>query len=209
MALGDSITAAPGCWRPLLADSLDTAAQTPMRFVGSQDSVSGCAVGEVGAHEGHSGIRAMDVAAQGLVTGWMRRSEPDIVLMHLGTNDIRAGQETADILAAFSTMVRQMRESHPEVRIVVAQIIPMSPGACEGCAEGVAALNIALPGWAAHHSEADAPILVADHWTGFDAERDTRDGVHPDTTGQVKIAQSWLPPLTALLATRGSTEKRP
>jgi hypothetical protein len=64
----------------------------------------------------------------------------------------------------------------------------------------VAALNGAIPGWAAGKSTAQSPITVVDQFTGFDSVADTNgDGVHPDDSGFQKISDRWYPALTPLL----------
>jgi len=61
---------------------------------------------------------------------------PDVVLMHLGTNDMWGGFiPLATKLAAFTKLVGQMRANNPSVKIVVAQIIPMSTSFATGCAK--------------------------------------------------------------------------
>ena len=61
------------------------------------------------------------------------------------------------------------------------------------------ALNAAIPAWAASESTAQSPVIVVDQWTGFDTDADTYDGVHPNASGDAKIAQNWLEALIPLL----------
>jgi len=56
---------------------------------------------------------------------------------------------TDSILAAFTTLVKQMRAQNPKMIIIAAQILPMQPSGCTDCNNGVLALNKAIPGWAA------------------------------------------------------------
>ncbi|HEX6521183.1 MAG TPA: hypothetical protein VF070_14430, partial [Streptosporangiaceae bacterium] len=89
MPLGDSITAAPGCWRAILWHDLQTAGYTNINFVGSVPD-GGCNYGYTydGDNEGHSGMSATGLVSQNLLPGWLAAASPDIVLMHLGTNDM-------------------------------------------------------------------------------------------------------------------------
>ncbi len=77
----------------------------------------------------------------------------------------------------------------------VAQIIPMKPSNCAECGDRVVALNKAIPGWAASKNTTESPIVVVDCWTGFDPSKDTGDGVHPNSSGNEKLAKSWYQPL--------------
>jgi hypothetical protein len=204
MPLGDSITGLPdpGCWRALLWNNLQNNGYTNTDFVGTENTTSTCG-GAVppydGENEGHSGYYATDIANQNLLPGWLSATNPDIVMMHLGTNDIWGKDlSPSTILAAYSTLVSQMRANNPNMRILVAQIIPMRADVCADCAQGVINLDAAIPGWASSISTAQSPVVAVDQWTGFDASADTVDGVHPNTTtGAQKISSKWYGPLTA------------
>ncbi|MFC4563676.1 SGNH/GDSL hydrolase family protein [Nocardiopsis mangrovi] len=201
MPLGDSITGSPGCWRALLWNDLQEAGRTSIDFVGTQGP-QGCGVDHDGDNEGHPGLLATNVARQGLLVGWLQATDPDVVLMHFGTNDVWSSVPTATILDAYSTLVGQMRAANPDMRIAVAQIIRMdSARSCATCAQSVANLNAAIPAWAAEQSTDRSPVVVADQWTGFDTDTDTYDGVHPNAAGDRKIADTWLPVIDGLLDT--------
>jgi lysophospholipase L1-like esterase len=200
MPLGDSITGSPGCWRAALWNSLQSAGHTNVDFVGTLPP-QGCGVTHDGDNEGHGGFLATGVARQNQLVGWLSATNPDVVLMHFGTNDVWSDIPPATILAAFSTLVDQMRANNPNTRIVVSQIIPMNPSGCGECAARVVALNRAIPGWASGKSTARSPIVVVDQWTGFSTATDTYDGVHPNAAGDRKIADRLVPVVAGLLAT--------
>jgi lysophospholipase L1-like esterase len=202
MPLGDSITAGPGCWRAYLWNHLQTTGFTNIDFVGSVPD-GGCPGGFTydGDNEGHGGFAATGIADANQLPPWLDAARPDVVVMHLGTNDMWGGFITVDtVLAAYTKLVGQMRASNPGMKIVVAQIIPMNPPGCTTCASEVMALNARIPGWAAGLSTAQSPIAVADLWTGFDTVADTMgDGVHPNDSGFRKMADRWYPTLTSVL----------
>jgi lysophospholipase L1-like esterase len=202
MPLGDSITAGPGCWRALLWNHLQTTGFTNIDFVGSVPD-GGCNFGFSydGDNEGHGGFAATGIADQNQLPPWLDAAKPDIVLMHLGTNDMWGGFiPTASVLAAYTKLVGQMRTSNPNMKIIVAQLIPMNPSGCPTCAASVVGLNGAIPGWAAGLTTAQSPIVVVDQWTGFDTVADTNgDGVHPNDSGFRKMADRWYPPLAQVL----------
>ena len=198
MPLGDSITGSPGCWRALLWNDLLEAGHTDVDFVGTLGP-QGCGVTHDGDNEGHGGYLATTIAATNLLPGWLAATEPDVVLMHLGTNDLWSNRSTAEILAAFTTLVGQMRANNPAMTVLVAQIIPVDPPTCSACADRTVALNAALPAWAAGLTSATSPVTVVDQWTGWDPATDTSDGVHPNATGTSKMAARWFGPLAAVL----------
>jgi lysophospholipase L1-like esterase len=195
MALGDSITGSPGCWRALLWQKLPAAR---VDFVGTLPA-QGCGFPYDGENEGHGGALVTAVADQNQLVGWLAATHPDVVLMHFGTNDVWSNRPTATILAAYTKLVSQMRALNPGMKILVAQIIPMNPGTCPECAQRVVDLNAAIPAWAASLTSAASPITVVDQWTGFTTATDTGDGVHPNDAGIVKIADRWYPALAAAI----------
>lgn len=202
MPLGDSITAGPGCWRALLWNQLQTAGYTNIDFVGSVSDGGGCNPGFSYDfdHEGHGGFSATGIADNNQLPPWLSAARPDIVLMHLGTNDMWGGFiPLQNKLAAITKLVSQMRASNPNMKIIVAQIIPMSQSACATCPADVVAFNNAIPSWASSLTTAQSPIIVVDLWTGFDAVADNIDGVHPNSSGFRKMANRWFPTLAQVL----------
>ena len=202
MFLGDSITGSPGCWRALLWNNLQNAGYTNIDFVGTLNDSSSCGISFDGDNEGHAGYLATNIANQNLLPGWLSATNPDIVAMHLGTNDAWGNTPVSTILAAYSTLINQMRANNPKMIILVAQITPMNPtSGCNNCTQDVVNLDNAIPGWAASVTTAQSPVIVVDQFTGYNDATDTYDGVHPNDSGNQKIASRWYPPLTAQLNT--------
>ncbi|MET9506754.1 GDSL-type esterase/lipase family protein [Streptomyces sp. NPDC006622] len=198
MPLGDSITGSPGCWRSLLWNRLHDAGYTDIDFVGTLNAQS-CALTHDADNEGHGGFQATATADQNLLPGWLAATAPDIVVMHFGTNDVWSNIAPDTILAAYTKLVGQMRASNPAMKVLVAQLIPMNPSNCAECATRTATLNQRIPAWARGISTAQSPVTVVDQWTGFDTATDTYDGVHPNASGDAKMAARWYPALSALL----------
>lgn len=123
MPLGDSITEIT-CWRAKLWDHLaDANATSGINFVGSMsDNTQNCTAAHADwdhDHEGHSGYLAIDIANSDL-TGWLASAgKPDVVMFMLGTNDVFYSHATADIIAAYTKMVQEMRSSNPNTKIIV------------------------------------------------------------------------------------------
>ncbi|MDG9706437.1 GDSL-type esterase/lipase family protein [Streptomyces sp. DH37] len=199
MPLGDSITGSPGCWRSLLWNRLQEAGHTDVDFVGTLGP-QGCGQPHDGDNEGHGGALVTEVASRNQLPAWLAATRPDIVVMHFGTNDVWSNRSPDAVLAAYGTLVDQMRASNPDMKVLVAQIIPMNPATCGECARRVVALNERIPAWARSKSTANSPVIAVDQWTGFDTASDTYDGVHPDASGDEKIAARWFPVLADLLA---------
>lgn len=186
MPLGDSIT---DCdfWRTLLLNKL-TANGYDVKFVGSR-----------GSHEGHSGMLVTDLAATTNLSDWLASTNPDIVMMHFGTNDCWCNKGTNAILNAYTILVDQMRANNPKMQIIVAQIIPMHPNDDADYNARVEELNTAMVGWASELSTVESPITLVDQYSGFDTSTDTYDGVHPNTVGGQKMCDKWYETLSTIL----------
>ncbi|PGH08255.1 hypothetical protein AJ79_06041 [Helicocarpus griseus UAMH5409] len=203
MPFGDSITEF-GCWRAQVWQKLQDDGHTNVDFVGSMTSQTECqAINYDRGHEGHAGFQAVNIASQNQLVGWLASNPADIVTMHLGTNDIVAGRSTDQILDAFTTLVEQMRASNPEVRIIVAQIIPLS-----FADQNVQALNAAIPAWAEGLNSETSPVWVVNQYEGF-TSGDLSDGVHPNASGDTKMANKWHPAIVEAIASiQGRTAAR-
>ena len=198
MPLGDSITGSPGCWRAYLWQSLQTRG-LHTDFVGSLQAQQ-CAQQHDADNEGHGGFLVNDVAKNGTLNGWLAAAKPDVVLMHFGTNDVWSHKDPQDILAAYTTLVGQMRAQNPRIKVLVAQLLPLEPKDCHDCADAVIRFNRAVPRWAKGLTRPGSPIVVVDQWTGIDVAEDTYDGAHPSDAGNRKIAEKWEAALLPLWA---------
>ncbi|KAE8444009.1 hypothetical protein EG329_001138 [Mollisiaceae sp. DMI_Dod_QoI] len=206
MPLGDSITEIT-CWRAMVWDNLTTAGLADkIEFVGSSTTNSQNCKATAATwdhhHEGHSGFLAIDIANKDL-TGWLASAKPDVVMFMLGTNDVNGRHSTADIMAAYTKMVTEMRASNPNMKIIVDQVIPLPFSNT-----GIVAINNAIPDWITATSTTASPIVMADCYTGFPST-DLRDGVHPNLAGDAIIASRLSPVLiTVIKSALGTTTAR-
>lgn len=185
MPLGDSITAG-GTWRPLLLTQLLDSGYD-VELVGTQQD-------NYTYHEGYSGMSAVQLGNSGNLDTWLSATNPDIVIMHLGTNDCWGeNRYTDEIIDAYTKFVHIMRANNSNMVIMVAKLIPMYPsGVGEMSNNHILDLNSRINGWAGSLTTGQSPIIVVDHYTGFNANNDTYDGVHPNDSGCVKMANKWF-----------------
>jgi len=152
-------------------------------------------------HEGHWGWRTDQIVA--VAPSVAQASQPDVVLVHLGTNDI--GQQGAagvvNASAHLRTLIGQLRAERPDVTILLAQVIPIGPGTSYSAnAAQVAPLNAAIAAIAADSTRPASPVLLIDQHTGFDLGTMMQsDGLHPDTLGESRMAGVWRDALLPLL----------
>lgn len=190
LTVGDSITANGSInYRShLSAAALQRGCE--LAFVGDYADVSAQAATR---HSAISGIRADTVDAS-YITPWMRNARPDVVLIHLGTNDSWQGRPAAATVASLGSIIDKVRQVNPSARIFLAQIIPATIPGLNALATQVNAL---IPGLAAAKTSAASPVVVVDQSTGFSAAADTSDGVHPTQNGQNKMGARWFEALVA------------
>lgn len=120
MPFGDSITEII-CWRSKLWQKLQTTEWATVDWVGSGQTENNCGDNTYDRdNEGHSGFLAIDIATRQQLVRWLNTNPADVITMHLGTNDIvQQNKPVADIIAAFTTLVGVMRDSNPNMKIVV------------------------------------------------------------------------------------------
>lgn len=138
-------------------------------------------------HEGHYGWKITDVLP--MLDGWLKGYTPDISLIHLGTND-QGSNNPALMVENIGKIVDKLRAKNPRVTIIVAKLIePSNVGRQFGDL---------LPAFATQKGTADSPIIVVDQDAGF-VSSDTRDGIHPNPSGQEKMAVKWFDALVKIL----------
>lgn len=156
-------------------------------------------------HEGHWGWTADDVLRE--IDGWARAHVPDVVLLHLGSNDALRGHDTAETLDELAAIVSRLRAANPRVQVLLAQLVPVRNAADN---RRVQALNAGIPALAARLDSPSSRVLAVDHNSGFDASADTRDGIHPNARGEEKMARVWLDALArvgAVAAPAGGSKR--
>lgn len=148
-------------------------------------------------HEGHFGWTVDEILnGRGFVYGpgklaeWVAGYDADIALVHLGTNDAFKGQSNESTIDELKEVIRILREDNPRITILLARLIPVNRN--PGDADPIESLNAAIPRVAeAMHTE-QSPVIIVDHASGFDPESDTYDGVHPNVSGERKMARRWF-----------------
>ncbi|MEN6517916.1 MAG: carbohydrate-binding protein [Methanospirillum sp.] len=222
MPLGDSITRGGpdadtpfASYRYYLDDSL-RASGHGADFVGSLSSSYTKFVFDQN-HEGHGGYTTgmmVGTSSFSPLAAWLAASPtPDIVLLHVGTNDALNGVPVATRLANVRSIIGLLRQKNPKVRVMVAQIIPTG-NATLNRNSGLVDYNSALPSLAAGISTAASPVTVVDLSAGYAGVADNQpDGIHPKATGERKMATAWqralAPVLAAATPTRTTTTAVP
>jgi acyl-CoA thioesterase I len=183
LPLGDSITeGVPGDrgYRGFLAEEL---AQRSLRarFTGTRKS-------PVGAHEGWSGITADELLAR--VDPALTGTAPEIVLLHIGTNDIGLGQPGEAVVPEVTALLVRIGQRAPRARVLLAQIIPMSR-AGKRYEEEVRKFNQSLPRIARERQASGQRVEIVNLHDALDPASDFHDALHPNSGGYRKLARAW------------------
>jgi lysophospholipase L1-like esterase len=195
MPLGDSISTGVGMpeyggyrvelWNKAVTDGL------AIDFVGSQ--TDGPATLPDRQHEGHSGARIDGISAG--VNSWLTNSNPDVVLLLIGTNDIWQNTDLQNAPARLGALIDQILSRKPGVAIVVSSIPRWSDSVQNA---KVIAYNAAIPGIVSERQALGHRVLYVDSYEALMLS-DLQDGVHPNETGYAKMAEVWYAALRPLL----------
>ena len=195
MPLGDSITFGTpeplyGGYRHALRDQLSKDGYR-INFVGSQKSGAGV-IPDPG-NEGHPGWTIAQIKKGIDANGWLETHQPDIILLHIGTNDISRGN-AASAPAELSTLLSDILARLPQVRVIVAQILPYRSGP----EPGHQLYNGAIPGIVA----SKGPRVSVVDMQNILLKSDFADDLHPNASGYDKMARAWERALRAVVLTK-------
>lgn len=194
MPIGDSITSGETGWSTYRCylDGMLNEAGVSFDFVGRQSEPFGgdpygCPNPFDHDHEGWWGRKVDDLIDD--VTASVEVLQPDVALVHLGTNDLyylEGPVETAEELESFITGLQAVS---PDITILVAQIIPCDRTS-QDCADDLPAFNDIIASFASLSTDRSL-VAVVDMETGFSLG-DLRDPWHPADAGDEIIASRWM-----------------
>jgi acyl-CoA thioesterase-1 len=199
LALGDSITdgfGVPGAYRTVLWQRLVERDHDRIDFVGSE-SGGPPRLGDQD-HEGHPGW-CIDGPCSGSgtdlelprVDDWMRRSRPDVVSVHLGTNDLLRGASGATVAERLDRLLTRIYADGPDTHVVVVQIIDVADRPEHD------AYDALVPQVAAKHRAEGRRTTVVDLSDLLSIPADYRDGVHPTQAGYDRMGEALYPAISA------------
>ncbi|WP_163572361.1 GDSL-type esterase/lipase family protein [Fodinicola feengrottensis] len=154
-----------------------------MDFVGSQ--TSGPTNLPDQNHEGHPGWTIAQLSQQ--VVGWLTTYKPDMVLLHIGTNDMYTDATSAAAPAELSTLLDQITQTVPAAKVYVASIIPLADAAG---ANRVLAYDATIPGIVGAKAAAGKNVSFVDMHSAVPTA-ELVDGIHPTVGGYSRMAARW------------------
>ena len=204
MPLGDSITVGAGStnnngYRKPLYQAL-TSANRNFDFVGSQTN------GDFPDpdHEGHGGETAswLNQRLAGPIEYWLSTYQPKIILYHIGTNDLRPGDDVAAYAQDANETLEIVYDFDPNITVILAKIILTRDDATVNAR--IHNYNLLLEDIAQDWADAGYSIVVVDmeHALDYNDTNDMADELHPNDTGHAKMADVWLNALVGYLKGR-------
>lgn len=191
MPLGDSITHGdliPGAYRTDLWNLLQ----------GDGDKVDFVGLQSTGPynladwdHEGHVGATISQI--DGGVTGWIRANPPDIILLHIGTNDVLANTPASTMTQNLSKLIGDIFAAKPDTYVIVSTLISLPNGNGSIWSE----YNASIPSVVSQYRSQGRKIISVDMSSAL-SPGDFRDGIHPNYSGNNKMAYMWYPAISTI-----------
>jgi lysophospholipase L1-like esterase len=207
LPLGDSITWGvnnDGGYRVKLFTSATTDKKT-ITYVGKLSNGPSTAGGTTFPknNEGHSGWTIQQI--DDIVTGkssdanysgkkMMTDLAPNIVLVHLGTND--TSRSPTGMPDRLGTLIDHIIADAPNVLLVVSTIVPINQGSYGTVAES---FNKEVPGVVQKRIDAGKHVILVDMFKSFPSAGLSNDGVHPNQQGYDWMAGVWYAAIKSYL----------
>lgn len=137
-------------------------------------------------HEGHSGFTISQIATNAGVASSLAR-HPNVVLLHIGTNDMNQDLDVGNAPARLGSLIDQIFTASPDAVVMVARIIMSTSSDVQS---RIDAYNAAIPFVVAARQLAGRKVLLVDMGNALTAE-DMADALHPNDQGYVKMANAW------------------
>jgi lysophospholipase L1-like esterase len=204
MPLGDSITfGVKSCtgagYRLPLQSMVETEGRYHVDFVGSQQA------GHMAdpQNEGHPGWEISQISAQ--VDGWLADAHPDVVLLHIGINDLANGDHPDQAADRATQLINQIFTDRPGVTLIMQGLIPTTvgwssspstlPALISNYNSQLRQLEATEQQQGRHFRFVDAPALTPASQVDAAHPLQLADGVHPNDAGYRLFAQNFRTPL--------------
>ncbi len=197
--------------------NLLTAAGYNIDYVGTQTFGNALmADSDCGGFGGISDSKLADIMETGTSTHYtgtvtngpyMNSNHADVVLLHIGTNDILAADTASNDVSRILDAIDDYETSHgTSVMVFLARIISTRGNPCNTNPR-VIAYNRMMDNLAAsRRANGDQLILVdMECGAGLDYNNDMMDEVHPNQNGYDKMGQAWFNAITAWMGPPGPT----
>lgn len=111
---------------------------------------------------------------------------PNVILVHIGTNDIAQNYDTAGMGQRISGLVDYLCQTRPEAVVMVSTLLPHSD-----IDDAVRVYNDKIRAMVNEQSGRGRRVYLADIYIPELTPSDMADGVHPNDSGSVKLARIY------------------
>jgi hypothetical protein len=148
-------------------------------------------------HEGHWGFQTDEMVR--IAKNSSIKHQPDIVLLLAGVNDIYnlGASGVSNARFGLRDIIEGIRSSVPGVTILLGLKSPVN----HQNSEFIDPLNDAIATVASDLDTNESPVILVDHYTGFDIGSMTMDGIHHNLVGEAWIAENWFEVLANIMTT--------
>lgn len=167
-------------------------------FVGTQSGTQDGAPANTWPAEQYSGGAGQTSANAKSQAGSIAKStQPDIVLFDFGSNDFGAW-DLSTTRTNLDLAIEAIRAVNPNVTILLAKPTPWVDSD-KGARRFMSQLCGTVAKVAQDEKKAGANVIVVNLFGGFNAQRDTKDTMHPNVVGEQKIANKYFQALRKIL----------
>ncbi|MEO7731098.1 MAG: FG-GAP-like repeat-containing protein, partial [Kofleriaceae bacterium] len=136
-------------------------------------------------NEGHSGWIISQIA--GIADGVLATYRPNLVTLHIGTNDMNRNIDVANAPARLGALIDQILVDEPEATVLVATLVPANDTATQA---RIAEYNRQIPAVVAQRQNAGKHVRVVSMSAVTTA--DLSDTLHPNDSGYRKMADAFF-----------------
>jgi lysophospholipase L1-like esterase len=194
MPMGDSITGAGGTamgFKGYLLDRL-LAAGERVDYVGSQVATGPAGLRDKN-HEGHSGWQ--NSTFQPTAGGFVATYRPDVVIYHVGTNDIWSNIDARTAITRLRDVLSRIYRAKPDTHVVLAEIVTMNVGRYAQWRS----YNRRIPVVVRDFRARGRRISLADLSGTLRIADLQADGIHPTDAGHRRMARALFPVVRAAI----------
>jgi lysophospholipase L1-like esterase len=208
MPLGDSITDGIGSqagggggyrvelFRQAVADGHD------ITFVGTRPANGPNMVGGQAFPRNHEGLSGDSIqGTAGRAANAIPSTTPDIILLHIGTNNLGGNGVPQAVPGQLASLVDQIIEDAPDALLVVAQLIPTTQAQRT---TNTMAYNATIPGLVQSRAAQGKHVVLVNMFDAFTSNPGgvnplMNDFLHPNVAGYVVMAQTWYDAIESFL----------
>ncbi|MFI9201842.1 GDSL-type esterase/lipase family protein, partial [Streptomyces sp. NPDC053048] len=135
-------------------------------------------------HEGHWGWKIGGLSAN--VDQWLPAAKPNVVLLHIGTNDMNENQQVDEAPRRLGELIDKITSIAPGVTVLVSSLVPSSDA---GTQKRIERFNAAVPRLVSEQQGKGRHVGYVD--MSEVTTRDLNDDLHPKDSGYVKMADAF------------------